>query len=594
MEMEGAEGRRQLPGAGAISWLLHPDRQVRAVAGQLDAVRVLTEAGVLRPSRPDRLVAALLSLVRWGFTPAAGYATAAARYPDDPAIIDDAGTLTFAELDRRTSAIARGLQEAGVTEGERVALLARNHRGFVEALVAISKLGADAVLLNTSFAGPQLAGVMKGEKARVVIHDEEFTELLREGARRRRRFIAWHDTEPPRTTPTLDALAERHAGETVAPPSRSGRIVILTSGTTGAPKGAARGSPGGIDPAIAILSRIPYRSRQTTLIAAPLFHAWGFANLLLSSLLASTVVLQRRFDPASTLTALSQHRAHGLVAVPVMLKRILELPEHQRTTRRPRSLRVVAVSGSALPGPLAIEFMDEFGDVVYNLYGSTEVAWAAIATPAELRSHPGTVGRPPRGTIVTILAEDGHELPPGAIGRIFVGNGMVFEGYTSGADKERMGTLVSTGDVGRFTEDGLLFVEGRDDDMIVSGGENVFPAEIEELLHGHPAVADVAVIGVADEEFGQRLAAFVVAREGRNLDEATVKGYVRDHLARYKVPRDVTFLDRLPRNATGKVLKRELPQPGAATEHRTLSSGGRTSPASAGRASRHRGASARR
>jgi fatty-acyl-CoA synthase len=562
MDTDVAEGRRHdrsLPGAGAISRLLRPDRRARAVAGRLDALRVLTEAGVLRPSRPDRLVAALLSLVRWGFTPAAGYATAAALHPDEPAIIDDDGAVTFAELDRRTGAIARGLQEAGVGEGDRVALLCRNHRGFVEALVSVSKLGADAVLLNTSFAGPQLAGVMRGERARVVIHDEEFTELLREGARRRKRFVAWHDTEPPRTTPTLDRLAERHDGEAVAPPSRPGRLTLLTSGTTGAPRGASRaGALGGIDPAIAILSRIPLRARQTTVIAAPLFHTWGFSNLLLGTLLSSTVVLQRRFDPAATLAALAQHRAHALIAVPVMLQRILELPEHLRSSRRPASLRVVAVSGSALPGPLALRFMDEFGDVLHNLYGSTEVAWAAIATPAELRSRPGTAGRPPRGTIVKILDEHGHELPPEHVGRIFVSNGMVFEGYTGGGDRERVGTLVSTGDVGHFTEDGLLFVEGRDDDMIISGGENVFPAEVEDLLHGHPAVADCAVVGVPDDEFGQRLAAYVVRRDGAPLDEATVRDYVRDRLARYKVPRDVTFLESLPRNATGKVLKREL------------------------------------
>jgi acyl-CoA synthetase (AMP-forming)/AMP-acid ligase II len=562
MDTDVAEGRRHdrsLPGAGAISRLLRPDRRARAVTGQLDALRVLTEAGVLRPSRPDRVVAALLSLVRWGFTPAAGYATAAALHPDEPAIIDDNGAVTFAELDRRTGAIARGLQEAGVGEGDQVALLCRNHRGFVEALVSVSKLGADAVLLNTSFAGPQLAGVMRGERARVVIHDEEFAELLREGARRRKRFVAWHDTEPPRTTPTLDRLAERHDGEAVAPPSRPGRLTLLTSGTTGAPRGASRaGALGGIDPAIAILSRIPLRARQTTVIAAPLFHTWGFSNLLLGTLLSSTVVLQRRFDPAATLAALAQHRAHALIAVPVMLQRILELPEHLRSSRRPASLRVVAVSGSALPGPLALRFMDEFGDVLHNLYGSTEVAWAAIATPAELRSHPGTAGRPPRGTIVKILDEHGHELPPEHVGRIFVSNGMVFEGYSGGGDRERIGTLVSTGDVGHFTEDGLLFVEGRDDDMIISGGENILPAEVEDLLHGHPAVADCAVVGVPDDEFGQRLAAYVVRRDGAPLDEATVRDYVRDRLARYKVPRDVTFLESLPRNATGKVLKREL------------------------------------
>jgi acyl-CoA synthetase (AMP-forming)/AMP-acid ligase II len=552
------DSERFLPGTGAISWLLRPDRPVRAVAGQLDAVRVLTESGVLRPSRPDRLVAALLSLVRWGFTPAAGYATSAARHPDEPAIVDDAGTVTFGELHRRTDAIAHGLRAVGVGEGDRVALLCRNHRGFVEALAAVSKLGADALLLNTSFAGPQLAEVIRSERARLVVHDEEFTELLQGAARRRRRVVAWHDTEPPRSTPTLDRLAERHDGESVAPPSHAGRIVILTSGTTGAPRGAARGSPGGIDPAIAILSRIPLRARQTTLIAAPLFHAWGLAHLMLGTLLSSTIVLQRRFDPAATLSAASQHRAHALVAVPVMLRRLLELPDPVRSVRRPTALRVVAVSGSALSGSLARRFMDEYGDVLYNLYGSTEVAWAAIATPAELRAAPGTVGRPPRGTVVRILDEHGHDLPPDHVGRIFVANGMVFEGYTGGGDRERMGGLVSTGDLGRFDENGLLFVEGRDDDMIVSGGENVFPAEVEELLSAHPAVHDVAVMGVSDDEFGQRLAAYVVRRDGARVDEGDLRAHVRDRLARYKVPRDVIFVDVLPRNPAGKVLKREL------------------------------------
>lgn len=544
--------------SGAVSWLLRPDRPVRAVAGQLDALRVLTEAGLLRPSRPDRLLASLLSLVRWGFTPAAGYAISAARHPDEPAVIDEVGTVTFADLDRRSDAIARGLRAAGVDEGDRVALLCRNHRGFVEALTAISKLGGDGLLLNTSFAGPQLAQVIRRERARAVIHDEEFTDLLREGTRRRRRFIAWHDSTPPRSTPTLDRLAETHDGETVTPPARAGRFVILTSGTTGAPRGASRGSTGGIDPAISILSRIPLRARQTTLVAAPLFHAWGVANLMLGSLLSSTVVLQRRFDPAATLAAASQHRVHALIAVPVMLQRLLELPEHVRGARPLRTLRVVAVSGSALPGPLALRFMDAYGDVLYNLYGSTEAAWAAIASPADLRAAPGTAGRPPRGTVVRIVDDHGQELPPHHVGRIFVGNSMVFEGYTGGGDKERIGDLVSTGDLGRFDEDGRLFVEGRDDDMIVSGGENVFPGEVEELLSSHPAVADVAVVGVPDEQFGQRLAAYVVRRDGSRAGAGELRSYVRDRLARYKVPRDVVFVDVLPRNATGKVLKREL------------------------------------
>jgi fatty-acyl-CoA synthase len=209
--------------------------------------------------------------------------------------------------------------------------------------------------------------------------------------------------------------------------------------------------------------------------------------------------------------------------------------------------------------------MNTLGDNLYNFYGSTEAAQASIATPTDLRAAPGTAGRPPRGTIVKILDHDGREVPTGTTGRIFVGNKGQFEGYTGGGNKQFIDGLMSIGDVGHFDENGRLFVEGRDDDMIISGGENVFPIEIENLLADHEAIREVAVIGVPDQEFGQRLRAFVVVRPGQTLTADDVKSYVKQHLARYKVPRDVEFLDEIPRNPTGKVLKRVLREWGEST-----------------------------
>ena len=269
-------------------------------------------------------------------------------------------------------------------------------------------------------------------------------------------------------------------------------------------------------------------------------------------------MLRRRFDPEATLEAVERHRATALVVVPVMLQRILELPAETRRRYDTSSLRVVAASGSALPGELAVRFMDEFGDVLYNLYGSTEVAWATIATPAELRRSPGTAGTAPRGTTVVILDETGQALGPGESGRIFVANEVLFEGYTGGGGKEMIDGLMSTGDVGHLDEAGRLFVEGRDDEMIVSGGENVFPSEVEHLLARHEAVSEAAVVGVVDSKFGQRLKAFVVREPGTELTADEVRDYVKSNLARFKVPREVEFIERLPRNATGKVMKREL------------------------------------
>ncbi|HEU0250610.1 MAG TPA: AMP-binding protein, partial [Solirubrobacteraceae bacterium] len=287
---------------------------------------------------------------------------------------------------------------------------------------------------------------------------------------------------------------------------------------------------------------------------------WGFAHFTLALPLSSTLVLRRRFDPEDTLRAVAQHRATALAVVPVMLQRMLELPAETIARYDVSCLKIIALSGSALPGELAIRAMDTFGDVLYNLYGSTEVAWATIATPADLRAAPGTAGKPPMGTVVKLLDEQGHEVPRGENGRIFVANEMVFEGYTGGGGKEIISGLMSTGDVGRMDSAGRLFVDGRDDEMIVSGGENVFPREVEDLLADHEGIEEAAVIGVEDEEFGQRLKAFVVTRNGATLDAAAVQDYVKHNLARYKVPRDVVFLDQLPRNATGKVLKRELPR----------------------------------
>jgi acyl-CoA synthetase (AMP-forming)/AMP-acid ligase II len=536
------------------------DKARLTVEQGLHSVKTLVLAGLIRPERVDRTIRGLLEIQRWGFTPAAGYANASVRYPNDDAIIDELGRLTFAEVHDRTNRLANALVDAGLKEGDTIGVMARNHRYFVETVVAASKLGVTCLFLNTAFAGPQLAEVVKREKPTALVYDEEFAELLSEAGRRRKRFIAWHDPgaqEGKRKDRTLDELIEEGSPDAPVPPTEHGRAIILTSGTTGTPKGASRKQPETIGPAVALLSRIPLRARERTFIVAPLFHSWGFAHFTLGLLLGSTLVLRRRFDPEATLSTIAQHQVRSAPMVPVMVQRIMDLPQETRTKYDTSSLRSIPLSGSALPGELATRFMDEFGDVLYNLYGSTEVAWATIATPADLRDAPGTAGAPPRGTILRIYDDDGKEVGEGETGRIFVGNEMLFEGYTGGGSKDVIDGLMSTGDVGHLDERGRLFVSGRDDEMIVSGGENVFPREVEDAIARMQGVSDVAVIGVSDDEWGQRLKAFVV-RNGASPSAKDVKAHVKSNLAGYKVPRDVEFLDELPRNATGKVLKKEL------------------------------------
>jgi len=529
------------------------------VSDKLFLVKTLAEAGVLKPARPDRLATAASALIRFGPTPAAGYKVSAARYPDETAIIDESGTITFREVHERSNAVAHALSDAGVCEGDGIALMMRNHRGFVEALVACSKLGCHSLFLNTAFSGPQLTEVCRREKPKALVYDEEFKEVLRDAGRRRLRYVAWHEPDTQRTDPTLDELVESGDRSDVLAPASRGKAIILTSGTTGTPKGASRSQPKSLDPAAALLDRIPLRARESTMIAAPLFHSWGFAHFTLGMALSSTLVLERRFDPEDTLSLTARHECTALVVVPVMLQRILALEDDVLGRYDLGALRVVPVSGSALPGAVSERWMDLFGENLYNLYGSTEVAWATIATPADLRAAPGTAGRIPRGTVVRLYDDDGREIDePGTTGRVFVGNELQMEGYTGGGGKDSIDGLMSSGDVGHFDAEGRLFIDGRDDDMIVSGGENVFPQEVEELLQHHEAVEEVAVFGVDDEEFDQRLKAVVVKRRGRKLTEKQVKDHVKANLAGYKVPRDVEFISELPRNATGKVLKREL------------------------------------
>ncbi len=534
--------------------------------------KTLYEAGVIRPARPDKIARAMIALRRWGASPAAGISAAAITLENETALIDEAGSLTFTELHKRSNALARGLREHGIRPGQGIAIMARNHRGFIDSTLACAKLGANALYMNTAFAAPQLADVVEREQPAALIYDQEFTELLSEAFEAGddgglQRFVAWReDGEAPAQAATggvddqaaIEDLIAASDNSDLDPPDDSSRFVILTSGTTGTPKGAQRGQPDTLAPLAAMFSRIPLHSDERTMIAAPLFHSWGFAHFQLGLALRSTYVLRRRFDPEETLHAVQESGATALVVVPVMMQRILELPEETIAKYDLGSLRVTAASGSALPGPLATQWMDTFGENLYNLYGSTEVAWATIATPEDLRAAPGTAGLPPRGTVVKIVDENGEERSHGETGRIFVGNEMAFEGYTGGGGKEILEGLLSSGDVGHFDAEGRLFIDGRDDEMIVSGGENVFPREVEDLLAGHEAIKEVAVIGVDDDEFGQRLKAFVVTGDGDSLDEDEVKAYVKSNLARYKVPREVEFLDSLPRNATGKVLKREL------------------------------------
>jgi acyl-CoA synthetase (AMP-forming)/AMP-acid ligase II/NAD(P)-dependent dehydrogenase (short-subunit alcohol dehydrogenase family) len=513
------------------------------------AAAAVARAGILAPPRPDRLVGMLRAL-RLGTGPATLAALAAARDPGRVALVDDEGALRFAELEARAHALAALLAAAGVGPGRVLGVMCKNHRGFVEAVLAGSRLGADLLLLNTEFPGPQLAQALARHELAAAVLDEELVPAFDAAGYRGPRVLA-SATRPAAHAPLPP------------PPRRQGKIIVLTSGTTGTPKGAPRAPSLAalLGPLATVLDTIGLRAHAPLLVAPPLFHGFGLAYLGLALALRAPLVLTRRFEAEATLAAIARTRVATLVVVPVMLQRILELPAEVRRRHDVSSLRAVISAGAPLAPALATAFMDAFGDCLYNLYGSTETGFASIATPADLRAAPGTVGRAPLGVTLRVLDAARAPAPAGVTGRIFVGSAMTFEGYSGGGSKETVGGLMSTGDLGHVDACGRLFVEGREDDMIVSGGENVFPQEVEELLARHADVADAAVVGVADAEFGQRLRAFVVPRAGRALSVDELRAYVRRHVARYKVPRDVIVLAELPRNPTGKLLRGQLPHP---------------------------------
>jgi acyl-CoA synthetase (AMP-forming)/AMP-acid ligase II len=531
-------------------------------------LRTLARRGLLKPGRPDKVARQLDALRRWGFSLTGEMCSAAARDPGRIAVVDETRSVTYGELADRVQRLANGLRAGyAITSGDRIGLLCRNSAAMFESMLAIGGIGADVVLVNTGLGPGQLETVLRNQRIRVLIHDDEFFELLSAVPQAVPRISA--DGDARRANPTVAGLIEGAPDDELTPPEQPGRTIVLTSGTTGAPKGARRPVPGGFGPLAAVISRIPLSTHERIFIAAPMFHTWGYAGLQIALALRATVVLRRRFDPAETLAVVTDQKCTALLAVPVMLQRLLDAAPAD-VVKTP--LKVVASSGSALPGPMVNRFMDVFGDVLYNLYGSTEASWASIATPSELRREPTCAGRPPTGTRVLILDPNGNPLPSRHIGRIFVGNDMIFEGYTDGDNvREWRDGLIATGDIGHLTPDGVLHVDGREDDMVISGGENVYPSSVEGVIAELPQIREVAVVGVPDREYGQRLAAWIVLFPGEQLDGEAVREYVRRSMARFSVPREVYFVAELPRNATGKVIRRYLnASPGSANEETVL------------------------
>ncbi|WP_327140249.1 SDR family NAD(P)-dependent oxidoreductase [Nocardia sp. NBC_01327] len=552
-----------------------PIGRVEQAANLLDdAVTIagwVPAAGAWNLLPPQRIPQLLLSL-RDGAGLATVLASFAARFPDRLALIDDSGSVTAAELHRQVRRLAAALRARwNIGRGKRIGVLSRNHRGFVVASFAAARLSADLVPLNYGFAGPQIGEVLAREQVDLLLYDAEFhTEIEKSGYQGRRVLVRGSAGG----LPTVEELVAE-GGPPVRTPAYGGSVVLLTGGTTGVPKGAPRqlgvreAVPliAGLHPrmvlAIGDLAKVEPIPRlgSPMVIAPPLHHTYGFGALLLAFLTGSTAVVHERFEAEQTLADIERHSVRIACLVPTMVKRIMELPADVRQNYNTERLQMVLCGAAPMPPWLAVAFMDEFGDVLFNGYGSTESGAGALATPADLRAAPGTVGKPPTGFVdIRIVDDQGREVPAGTTGRIVNKNPTMFRGYSDGKQRTMVGKYMDTGDLGHVDADGRLFIEGRSDDMIVSGGENVFPQEVETALLSHPALADAGAVGVPDDDFGQRLIAAVVLRGGAQATADELKQHIKSTLANYKVPRDIVFVAELPRTTAGKLRRQQLPE----------------------------------
>jgi acyl-coenzyme A synthetase/AMP-(fatty) acid ligase len=521
----------------------------------------MARRGLIVPGGPLRTLRQLHALLHWGTSLAGELVSAAARDPDRPALIDERGECTYAELDDRTDRLAAALVPDTGARRPRVAMLCRNHRGLAEALVACSKRGAEVVLLGTGLGAEAMRTAIRELWADLVIADAEFTGVLPTGRRRSTEIIAWPGkagSQEAGARDTIDELIGRTPRTRLEPPPTPGRTVFFSSGTTGAPKGTVRPPRPGVMPLAGMLWRAPMRVGDTMLIEAPLFHAWGHSCLQIALALRATVVVRRRLSPEELLDTVQKHRCTTLITVPRTLQRLLELPAATRVRYDTSSLRLAIVSGARLPGRLATDFMDAFPAQLCNVYGSTEAGWVSVATAAQLRADPGTAGLPVSGATIAILDAAGRPVRRGETGEIFTHNRMCLEGYTGGVRLDTHRGMIPMGDVGHLNKKGLLRIEGRVEEAIVSEGKHLYPGVAEDAIAGLPGVREVAVIGVPDQPHGARLAAFVVVAPGGGPDAETVRACARHRLASPAMPCDVHFLAELPRDALGKIILHRL------------------------------------
>ncbi len=493
----------------------------------------------------------------------------AANQPNRTALIYRQRSYSFFELDEKVDEAARALRAQGIRAGDSVVLMLKNVPEFIILQQAIGRLGGAAVTISWRSTLSELRYLVDNSQARCIFFDASVAEVVRELMPSAKEQLAGRAFAVRGEVADFESFedvvregAAAGASEAIDDLADEAAVVIYTSGTTGKPKGAVRKfSRDAMVQVLSFMGETPMRVGQTHLAVCPLYHSTAFGFVALSYVLGSTVVLLDQFEPQLFLDALEQHNVDHTAVVPTMLHRTLGLGADAIRSRDTSNLKAIFTGGAPLSARLATDIMAAYGDKLYNFYGSTETGLVTVASPTDLRAAPGTIGRCIGGNDIRLIRDDDTLAAPGEVAELFVRSGNLVDGYHGNLDATRASMKAgyfSVGDLARCDSRGHYFLEGRKRDMVISGGVNVYPREVESVLAAHPAVGEVAVIGVADDEWGERVRAFVALAPEAKCDEADLLAYCRDELAGPKRPREIVFMDQLPRNPTGKVLKRQL------------------------------------
>jgi acyl-CoA synthetase (AMP-forming)/AMP-acid ligase II len=535
------------------------------------ATRVAAATGMTRDARAAGIATIVREAARGRLNPSVLFRYHAANDPHRTALVAPPGShgaqderaYSFFELNETIDRVAAGFAAKGVRRGDAVLILLKNRPEFLILQAAIGRLGASAVSVSWRSTPPELEYIASNSQARALVFDATVEATLQKA------LPSLRGIDPSAIFPVGGQVAGfptwadlLSAGSAFEEASEDAAVVMYTSGTTGKPKGAVRKFPrGGVAHVLSFIGETPMVAGETHLVVCPLYHATAFGFTSLTYVLGGKVVVLPEFKPEAFLEAIERYRITTTAVVPTMLHRLLELGPERIRRYDTSSLKVVFSGGAPLSASLARDALEALGDKIYNFYGATETGLVTLAVPDDLRASPGTIGRAVPGQDVRLLDDGGNDVPDGEVGELFVKSEQLVAGYHADEAATR-GSMrdgyFSVGDLARRDGRGCYHIEGRKRDMIISGGINVYPAEVEAVIDTHPAVLEAAVVGVPDREWGERVRAYVVPRPGAPLTAEELTAHCAERLAKPKVPREIRLLEQLPRNPTGKVLKREL------------------------------------